>query len=41
MFAYDSELELALTAIDIFIISGWKGLVRIALALIEVNEEDF
>ena len=37
MFAYDSELELALTAIDVFIVDGWKGLVRIALALIELN----
>ncbi len=41
MFAYDSELELALTAIDLFIIDGWKALVRIALALLVVSEEDF
>ena len=34
MFAYDAELDLALTTIDLFIIDGWKSLVRISIAII-------
>ena len=34
MFAYDAELDLALTTIDLFIIDGWKSLVRVSIAII-------
>lgn len=38
MFAYDAELDLALGAIDLFIIDGWKALLKIALALLILNQ---
>ena len=38
MFAYDAEVGLALGAIDFFIIDGWKALLKIALALLVLNE---
>ena len=41
MFAYDAELELGLTAIDLFILDGWKGLLKLGLALLVFYEEEF
>lgn len=40
MFAYDAQLELALGVLDLFIIDGWKALLRVALALILLHENE-